>query len=183
MEMPEMDGIETTQKVTELYPSIKILAFSANKVAYKMCDMIGAGACAWLYKGMSSADAKEIIHEVHRKNKYQADLYHIYEGKFRSTDNYVTDITFTEDEKLYLQLFCKGLDYAEIVKGMPTVDGIVHHCFKSISKKLETKNHALIAMEVRRMGVLTKKKSILIAIMPFPQSYRIPNTSQDLRHL
>ena len=48
--MPEMNGIETTEKVTKLYPNIKIIMSTVFDDEQNIFDAIMAGACGYLLK-------------------------------------------------------------------------------------------------------------------------------------
>src|SRR4051794_28338980 len=44
--MPEMDGVATTQKIMDLYPEIKAVALSMKEDDSTIINMIKAGCCA-----------------------------------------------------------------------------------------------------------------------------------------
>jgi DNA-binding NarL/FixJ family response regulator len=154
VDMKTMNGIEATKRVTDGYPTIKVIALSAKDDDWSMVQMLSAGACAYLSKGMSADTMAEAITEVYRNGKYQADLYHLYSTEIRRYSKDIQDLFFTENEKRYLLLLSKGYSYARIAETMRvTVDG-VKYFFSSISEKLNTKNQALILLEALRMGIV-----------------------------
>ena len=61
--MPGMDGIEATQKVSALYPGIKVLGFSSHNDPDLVADLIMAGAKGYIQKAGRS-ETKQAITAV-----------------------------------------------------------------------------------------------------------------------
>lgn len=59
--MPGMDGIETTKYILQDYPNIKIIALTMHWQENYILEMINAGATGYLFK---SSDKKEIIEAI-----------------------------------------------------------------------------------------------------------------------
>lgn len=67
MKMPEMDGIELIEKVSDAYPGICIIAMTGYSANYKYVDVISAGASDFIKKPFDleelEAKVRRIIHE------------------------------------------------------------------------------------------------------------------------
>ncbi|WP_339679850.1 response regulator transcription factor [Cyclobacterium marinum] len=59
--MPEMDGFETTRALLEKYPQTKILAFSVNDGVKEVVKMLNCGAKGYILKG---ADPEELFSAI-----------------------------------------------------------------------------------------------------------------------
>lgn len=156
VEMPGMNGIETTKAVADLYPTIKILAFTVNYDDGVILQMIGAGACAYLTKQLFPDQLEEAIREVYQKGKYKADLYHLYSPELREYSKNIKDLVFTDNEKQFLKLLCKGYQNNHIAREMGiTIHGVAY-LKHSLAEKLNTKSSAVMALEALRMGIVTR---------------------------
>jgi len=63
VKMPGMGGIEATQRITELYPRIKVVGMSSIDVGVIPSRMLAAGARAFITK---SAGVEELMHAVRK---------------------------------------------------------------------------------------------------------------------
>ncbi len=64
IEMPEMDGIETTRRVKELFPNIKIMMLSVLDREDKIFEAIKAGASGYLTKDEKPSKIVAAIEEL-----------------------------------------------------------------------------------------------------------------------
>ncbi len=62
VEMPGIDGITATRRITETYPEIHVLGFSSAPDDETRQAMLEAGATGYLVKGQSP---EEIIYSLH----------------------------------------------------------------------------------------------------------------------
>lgn len=62
--MPEMNGIEATAKISEAYPDIKVLMLTVFEDEHHIFDSIMAGACGYLLKDEKPMVLYEAIHEA-----------------------------------------------------------------------------------------------------------------------
>lgn len=66
--MPEMDGIETIEKIVTTYPHARIIAVSAGGMGMSGAGMLevatGLGAVAVIHKPFQSPDFKRVVAEV-----------------------------------------------------------------------------------------------------------------------
>ncbi|MDX1590546.1 MAG: response regulator transcription factor [Balneolaceae bacterium] len=106
--MPEMDGIETTRKVMEKYPDIKVLALTMSNDDLHIRQMIQAGASGYIMKSAGRGELKEAIHTIMDGNHYFSDeatesiMKDLIKGKGKSTSTDPINITDRELEILEL---------------------------------------------------------------------------------
>jgi DNA-binding NarL/FixJ family response regulator len=160
VDMKEMNGIEATKQVTALYPLIKVIAFTGVGAERTITQMIGAGACAYLMKHASPDQIEAAIKEVHLKSKYHADVCHLYAAEIRRYSHEIKNLSFTENEKRFLQLLCKGYSYKEMAENMNYSIRSIDYCYGSISQKLNTKSQVVMALEALRLGIVTLDNEI-----------------------
>ena len=70
IKMPELDGIQTTAVVKQLYNKIKVLALSMFNEDKYIVDMMKAGASGYLLKNAEPEEIIEAISTVHNKGFY-----------------------------------------------------------------------------------------------------------------
>jgi DNA-binding NarL/FixJ family response regulator len=155
VEMNEMNGIEATVHITAQYPLIKVIAFTGIGTGSSIIKMIAAGACAYMMKHASPAEIEAAIKEVHRKGKYHADIYHMYASEIRRYNDEVGELSFTENEKRFLQFLCKGYPYRKIAETMNLSIDSINYYHTCLSRKMNTPNQAVMALEALRLGIVT----------------------------
>lgn len=121
--MPEMDGVELTQKVTELYPTINVLALTMMNESQNIKRMLSAGAKGYLLKDCKQEELIKAINEVNEGNNfYTPDVTQIImQGlgtKPKPKKRTVQDIALTERELEVLHLICKEKSNAEIAEDL-----------------------------------------------------------------
>lgn len=68
--MPGMNGHETTLKIKELYPKINIITLSMHDDAVHIMDMIEAGVSGYLLKNVNDKELIDAIRIVHSGKMY-----------------------------------------------------------------------------------------------------------------
>lgn len=71
--MPNLNGLETTKKIKELNPTLKILANSFHENAHYIHQIIKAGASGYIMKGESLDEYKEAIWTISNNGIYLSD--------------------------------------------------------------------------------------------------------------
>ncbi|GAB1855925.1 response regulator transcription factor [Flavobacteriaceae bacterium MHTCC 0001] len=150
--MPILNGIETTEIVKKEYPNIKVLALSVEENDDTIIKMLKAGAKGYLLK-----DVEKDILEI-------ALLETIEKGYYHTKD--VSDVlvkSLTEDDSSKIQLksreiefithVCSELTYKEIAEKMflspKTIDGYRDNLFQ----KLNVKNRIGLVLYAIKNGI------------------------------
>lgn len=153
--MKDMDGIEATKHVTILYPDIKVIALSGTDEEYYIRQMLEAGACAYLRKDIMPAALEEALCEVHRKGKYYADLYHLYEKELRVYKFSRKKVAVTEREMEVLRYMRKGYTNTRMAEVMFVSLGSIKYYKTQLSEKFETSSPVSIVLEAISRGLLS----------------------------
>ncbi len=125
--MPLMDGIETSSWLNQNYPQIKLIALSMNDKDNAIIKMFKAGCCAYLLKDTHPTELEKAIHEVKTKGYYNADTSNINFRRLLLKADEKPTITLTTREAEFLQSACSDLTYKTIAAQMNlserTIDG------------------------------------------------------------
>jgi len=116
IDMPEMNGIEATQKAVEKYPGIKIIALSMYGDEEYYFQMIDAGVKGFLLKDSEVDEVIRALDTVDSGGTYFSDklLFNIVKNikKIKSINKIKQELSDRENEILYH--ICKGLPNHEI---------------------------------------------------------------------
>ena len=127
IQMPEMDGIEATEKALQFNPSLKILVLSMFGEEEYIFSMVDKGIYGFILKNSDVTDFKKAIMRVSDgQHYYSEEVMQVLVKKVRGYDT-MDKITFTNKENEVLRLLCKGLSNAEIAEkifvSIRTVEG------------------------------------------------------------
>ncbi|MEP6947965.1 MAG: response regulator transcription factor [Ginsengibacter sp.] len=135
--MPEMDGYETTLWIKENHPEIKVLALSMYDNENAIIRMLRAGVKGYILKDCDPSELKYAINSVMTSGFYYTENV---TGKLISIvskkDN---DDELNDREIAFLKLACSELTYKEIAdkmyKGVRTIDGYRDALFEKLNVK------------------------------------------------
>lgn len=148
--MPEMDGVEATEKALEIYPDLKIIALSSYSDNVYYYKMIKAGVQGFVLKKTSVEELERAINEVHLgQNYFPQDILRNIILKIEKTgiDSIKNDnISLSQREKEVLQLICQGFKSNEIAKELFISPRTVDNHRNSLLFKTDTKNSAHLVM-------------------------------------
>ena len=135
--MPEMDGYETTLWVKNNHPEIKVLALSMYDNENAIIRMLRAGVKGYILKDCDPSELKYAINSIITSGFYYTENV---TGKLISIvskkDN---DDELNDREIAFLKLVCSELTYKEIAdkmyKGVRTIDGYRDALFEKLNVK------------------------------------------------
>lgn len=129
--MPEMNGYETANAITEKFPDINILALSMYDNEQNIIRMIRSGAAGYMLKDSEPEELKKALVEIYKTGFYQSD---IVRGKMFRNIDHTKDLS--ENELQFLKLCCTELTYKEIAEKMfkspRTIDGYRDALFNTL---------------------------------------------------
>jgi DNA-binding NarL/FixJ family response regulator len=114
--MPVMDGIAATEKTTESYPQINVIALSMFSDQEYYHKMVAAGVKGFLIKEAGIDELEKAVKAVHMGNAYFSQellrniIVNISNPKVSSKDPF----QLTRREEEVLQMICKGFTTKEI---------------------------------------------------------------------
>jgi DNA-binding NarL/FixJ family response regulator len=136
--MPIMNGIETTEWITENHPSVDVMALSVEDEDTTVLNMLKVGAIGYLLKDTEKAVLEKALIEIAENGFYHTKnitnlLMQSVTGKIKP------EITLKDRELTFLRLACSELTYKEIADQMnlspKTIDGYRDTLFTLLSVK------------------------------------------------
>lgn len=158
--MPVMDGYETTQWLKQQHPDIKVLALSMYDNETSIIRMLKCGARGYILKDSEPAELKAAIEDVMNKGFYYSELV---SGKLMYAINKMEDtgnglknlVPLNERETDFLKYACTEMTYKEIADKMfvspRTIDGYRDALFE----KLQLKTRVGLVMYAIKNGIVT----------------------------
>ncbi|MDI1255285.1 MAG: response regulator transcription factor [Flavobacterium sp.] len=137
--MPVMNGIETTKWINDNYPQVKVLALTVEEDEETVLKMLRCGAKGYLLKDVDKKTLEKALEKVMETGFYHSHnitdiLMNAVSGKGK------TEAHFKETELEFMKLVCTEMTYREIADKMclspKTIDGYRDVLFE----KLEVKN-------------------------------------------
>ena len=138
VQMPVLNGIETTKYLKENHPNIKILALSVDDDEDTIIKMLKAGAKGYLLKDVEKSILRKGLLELMNNGFYHTkDVSNILMNSLNGDSN---KTTLKDREIEFLKHVCSEMTYKEIAEKMflspKTIDGYRDALFE----KLHTKN-------------------------------------------
>lgn len=148
--MPEMDGIEATEKALKKYPDLKIITLSSYCDYIYYYKMIKAGVLGFVQKKSGKEELKEAINTILKGDNYfpQDVLRNLIfkigkEGADSIGDN---KLVLSKRETEVLQLICQGFTNNEIAEKLHLSSKTIDNHRTSLLSKTSTKNAAHLVM-------------------------------------
>ncbi|HXB42958.1 MAG TPA: response regulator transcription factor [Puia sp.] len=157
--MPSMDGYETTQWLKKHHPEIKVLALSMYDNEQSIIRMLKSGAKGYILKDIEPLEFKAALDALVQKGFYYSEMV---TGKLIHAVNNLDEpkqlskigISFSEREIEFLKLVCSEKTYKEIADDMNlsprTIDGYRDAMFE----KLHAKTRVGLVMYAIRNGIV-----------------------------
>lgn len=147
IQMPEKDGIATTEYVKNKYPQIKILMLTVFDDDENIFNAIKAGADGYLLKETNPKDLHQAIKDVVDGGAAMTPSIALKTLKLLRNPEQITkdkiqqeDITLTERETDVLEQLAKGLNYQQIAENLIISPSTVRKHIENIYKKLQVHN-------------------------------------------
>ncbi|WP_299011135.1 response regulator transcription factor [uncultured Tenacibaculum sp.] len=153
--MPVMNGIETTEWIVENYPQVHVMALSVEDADGTILKMLKAGAVGYLLKDTKKEILEKALLEMmdngfyHTKNVTTLLLDSVSGKKERN------NLAFKANEITFMKLACSELTYKEIAEKMflspKTIDGYRDSLFT----KLNVRNRVGLVMYAIKNKIYT----------------------------
>lgn len=157
--MPEMDGFETTLWLKQNHPKIKVVALSMYDNESSIIRMMKSGAKGYILKDSDPGELKEAIESLLSRGYYYSDLVNskIMQA-FNNFDDANNDIKtlvqISEKETEFLKLICTELTYKEIADKLKISPRTVDNYRDSLFEKLQLKTRVGLAMFAAKNGIV-----------------------------
>jgi DNA-binding NarL/FixJ family response regulator len=147
IDMPHMNGMEATQKSLDLFPELKIIAFTMfgdEEYYYKMIDL---GVKGFILKSSGINELEKAISEVVQGESYFSNelLRKIIKNLGRRNEEKINkEIAFTTREMEVLQHICLGLNNEEIAEKLFISPKTVKSHRSNLLEKTNSKNSSVL---------------------------------------
>jgi two-component system invasion response regulator UvrY len=157
--MPELDGYETSLWLKRNYPDIKVLALSMYDSEPIIIRMLKCGAKGYILKDIEPGEFKMALDSLVRKGFYYSELVtgkliHMVNVMDEPEKNMNSFMALSDRETEFLKLACTELTYKEIADKMflsaRTIDGYRDDLFR----KLSLKTRVGLVMYAIRSGIV-----------------------------
>jgi len=152
IEMPVMDGVETTREALKLYPDLKILVLSMHKDEEFYSSMIDMGVKGFILKESDIEEVVKAIDEIVKGSLYFSQALLLGLLKKRK-DNICIELTPREQE--VLALIAKGLSNIEIGEKLFISARTVEKHRAELLLKTESKNSISLVVYAIKNGLVT----------------------------
>lgn len=145
--MPVMDGYDTTKWIREHRPLVKVLALSMYDDESAIIRMLKNGALGYILKDAEPAELRAALNAVAEKGFYYSEmvtgrLVHSIAGREEDAKDSNRLLNLTERETTFLKLACTEMSYKEIAAEMHlsprTIDGYRDALFEKLELKTRT---------------------------------------------
>jgi DNA-binding NarL/FixJ family response regulator len=157
IEMPELNGIETTRIIKEKYQDIKIIILTSHQYNSKVIELIDMGISAYLLKNTDKQELINAIEKVIEGDLYLSkDVYDVYaKHLIYNTSKSENDYHLTEREIEIIKLLCQQLTANEIAEKLFISEQTVKNHRYRIMKKLDTNSVIGIVVFAIRNQIFT----------------------------
>ncbi len=151
--MPIMNGIETTQWLTKHHPNIKVLALSVEDDEDTVLRMLRAGAKGYLLKDVEKSILEHALLEVIKNGFYHTkDVTDILMNSISGGQKIVQ---LKEKELTFMKYACTEMTYREIAEKMHLSPKTIDNYRQTLFEKLDVKNRIGLAMYAIKNKIYT----------------------------
>jgi len=140
--MPEINGIEATQIITDKYPNIKVLAFTMHEEETYITKMIKAGASGYVLKSSGKAELVKAIERVSLGNKHYSNKVSVTMINSMMSDEKTKETELSEREIEVLHHIAQGATSKEAGEKLFISNRTVESHRRNILSKLDIKSTA-----------------------------------------
>ncbi len=159
LKMPEVDGTTATEKIRNLYPSIKIIVLTMFDDENLIIHMLDLGVNGYLVKTAHPEEIKKAIHIVYDNDYYFNDtvskaMLKTLVQKNKIQPKFQNTIDLSDREKEILKLICQEYTSAEIAAKVFLSQRTVEALRSSLLEKIGVKNIAGLVLYAVKNGLI-----------------------------
>jgi DNA-binding NarL/FixJ family response regulator len=154
IQMPEMNGIQATALIRELYPEIAVLALSSYNDLWSVSDMIEAGAQGYLLKNTSKEELNQALTTIFEGGSFFSPTIASHLNTLLKKDEGVGKFqALSPREKEVVQLICEGKANKEIASHLAISKRTVEGHRDKIMDKINARHPADIVTYAVKKGL------------------------------
>lgn len=161
LNMPYMDGYETTSWLKRNYPQTKVLALSMYDSEKAILRIIRAGAKGFILKDAHPSELKVALQSLAVKGFYQSDvvtgrlIHSINQLDESDRDHFNASMELDEKEKEFLKWACTELTYKEVADKMCVSPRTIDSYRDALFQKLNIKSRVGLVLFAIKEGIVT----------------------------
>ena len=154
--MPEMDGFETTQWLHKNYPQVKVLALSMLSDEKTIIKMFRLGAKGYLLKNTDPEELKKALDSIINKNVYLSEYVSdkLVSGLRSDSDKEAEPVVLNEKEREFLRWTCTELAYKDIAEKMNISARTADDYRQNLFARLRVHSRVGLVMYAIRNGIV-----------------------------
>ena len=159
--MPQMDGYETTLWLKEHYPDVKVLALSMYDDENAIIRMLKNGARGYILKDSDPSELRAAIQALLTKGFYHSELVtgrliHAIHAMDQAGNASIKSVLgLNEREIEFLKLACTEMTYKEIAEQMHLSPRTIEGYRDALFEKLDLKSRVGLVVFAIRNGIVT----------------------------
>ncbi|RYF97118.1 MAG: response regulator transcription factor [Chitinophagaceae bacterium] len=148
LNMPEMDGFETTQWLHKKYPHVKVLTLSMLSDERSIIKIFRLGAKGYLLKNADPSELKQALDAIVNKNVYLSAYVSdkLVSGLHNDADIDSREVVLNEKEREFLRWACSELSYKDIADKMYLSPRTIDDYRQSLFNKLKVHSRVGLVM-------------------------------------
>ena len=161
IQMPEMDGIEATRIMQELYPQVKVIALTILSAPMAIVYMLRSGAWGYINKNSEGKELIRAIMSVHAGLRTFCPttsnrVAHLMVNSELKLFNELT--AFSDIEIKIIRLTCKEHKSKEIQQALFISPATYHRYIKTIKTKMNVRDTRGITLYAMNYGLVEECK-------------------------
>ncbi len=162
IQMPEMDGLEATRRITSEHPYVKIVMLTVAEEDRSLFEAIKAGAQGYLLKKMEPDEFLDLVRGVSRgeapiSRAMASKILGEFGRRVRGPQAEDPAAKLTGREREVLQLLTQGSTNKEIANALTLSENTVKNHLKNILAKLHLQNRVQAVAFALREGIVEPK--------------------------
>lgn len=159
IQMPEMDGLETTQRIKLRFPYVKIVMITVSDDMFHLLEALKRGAQGYLLKNLAPSTWIEYLRSiVSEEAPLSRELAFQILKDVSLTTKKETVETLTPREREILSNVANGLTNKEIGEKLNISEHTVKNHLKNILQKLQVQNRVQLTRYALEQGIVTNKE-------------------------
>jgi two-component system, NarL family, invasion response regulator UvrY len=148
LNMPEMDGFETTQWLHKKYPHVKVLTLSMLSDERSIIKIFRLGAKGYLLKNADPSELYQALDAIVDKNVYLSEYVSgkLVSGLHNDADIDSREVVLNEKEREFLRWACSELSYKDIADKMYLSPRTIDDYRQSLFNKLKVHSRVGLVM-------------------------------------
>jgi DNA-binding NarL/FixJ family response regulator len=153
LSMPVLDGVSATRRITEEFPSVKVVVLTMHDDPQRTRAALEAGAQGYLTKGTSFADVLDTLTRVMAGEEVLSPQ--LAASMLQAAgDAAVTDELLSERQTEILQMIADGLSTKQVARELGITQKTVHNHLNAIYRRLDTQSLTHAVLSAVRLGII-----------------------------